>query len=259
VIAVATARRATRLMERNLVNTRHIWITVASGFFEPLFYLFSVSVGISKLVGTVNGPHGHPIAYTAFVAPALLGASAMNGAVYDSTFNFFHKLKFAKLYDAILSTPLGIADVAVGEVAWALGRGAMYSIVFLVIMLVMGLIHSWWALLALPACMLIGFAFAACGMAGTTFMRGWQDFDFVNLATLPLFLLSATFYPLSTYPPIVRTLTQISPLYHGVALLRSLTLGSVGLPALGHIAFLGVMGAVGLSVVRRRLTQLLLH
>jgi lipooligosaccharide transport system permease protein len=259
VIAVLTARRATRLLERNLAVTRHIWITVASGFFEPLFYLFSVSVGISKLVGAVNGPDGHPIAYTAFVAPALLGASAMNGAVYDSTFNFFHKLKFAKLYDAVLATPLGISDIAVGEVTWALGRGALYSGVFLLVMLAMGLVHSWWALLALPAAVLIGFAFAACGLAATTFMRGWQDFEFVALATLPLFLLSATFFPLSTYPPVVRTLTQLSPLYHGVALLRALLLSHPTPACAAHAVFLAVMGAFGLAVTRRRLAVLLLH
>jgi lipooligosaccharide transport system permease protein len=130
---------------------------------------------------------------------------------------------------------------------------------FLMVMALAGAVTSWWALLTLPAAVLIGLAFGGAGLATATYMRSWKDLDLVQLAVLPMFLFSATFYPLSTYPPIVRTLTQISPLYHGVALLRSLTLGAPGLAALGHVAFLLVMGVVGLSVVRRRLTLLLLH
>ena len=98
--------RAWLLVERNLMVYRRIWLLIVSGFFEPVFYLFSLGVGIGALVGTVAGPDGQPIDYTAFVAPALLASSAMNGAIYDSTMNVFFKLKYAKTYDAMLATPL---------------------------------------------------------------------------------------------------------------------------------------------------------
>ena len=146
------------------------------------------------------GPDGPPVGYTEFVAPALLATSSMNGAVYDSTFNVFHKLNNAKVYEAALATPLGPGDVALGEITWALSRGLMYAIMFLAVMAALGLVHSAWLLAAIPAAVLIGFAFAGLGMAATTFMRSWKDFDFVILATLPMFLFSTTFYPLSVYP-----------------------------------------------------------
>src|SRR4029079_8929694 len=116
-------------------------------------------------------------------------SASMNGAVYDSTMNVFFKLKYAKTYDAVLATPLGPDDIARGEITWALLRGLLYAIAFIVVMLGFGLVHSAWVILALPASVLIGFGFAAIGMASTSYMRSWQDFEFVQLAVLPLFLL----------------------------------------------------------------------
>ena len=119
----SAARRAARLIERNVMVYRRIWMILVSGFFEPLFYLLSIGVGIGKLVGDVTLPDGQAIEYTAFVAPALLASSAMNGAVYESTMNVFDKLKWRKIYDAILATPVGAGDIALGEIGWALLRG----------------------------------------------------------------------------------------------------------------------------------------
>jgi lipooligosaccharide transport system permease protein len=254
----AGAGLARTLVERNVRAFRHGWVTLVSGFFEPVFYLFSLGVGLGKLVGTVTTDSGASVPYPVFVAPALLAASAMNGAVYDSTFNIFFKLKYAKLYDSVLSTPLGPRDVAVGEISWALIRGQAYAVMFLVVMLVAGLVDSWWALLALPAATLIGFAFAAVGMACTTFMRSWVDFDYVQLAILPMFLFSGTFFPLSTYPPVLQGVVQATPLYHGVTLVRDLMLGQVSTGLLWHVAYLAVMGLVGLVIAARRLERLLL-
>ncbi|NOY55862.1 MAG: ABC transporter permease [Actinobacteria bacterium] len=252
------SRRARHLLERNFLVYRHAWIVIFSGFFEPLFYLFSIGIGLGKLVGDVVGPTGEPISYAAFVAPALLGAAAMNGAVYESTFNIFFKLKYAKIYDAVLATPMAPGDIAIGEITWSLFRGALYATGFLVVMWIMGLMPSLWGLLAVPAALLLGFGFAAAGMAATSFMRSWQDFDLVQLVTLPLFLFSATFYPLSVYPEWLRWAAQLSPLYHGVVLIRSLTLGIFEWTMLYHIGFLVVMGAVGIVVAARRLEKLLL-
>lgn len=251
-------RRAARLIERNIMVYRRVWMILVSGFFEPLFYLLSIGIGIGKLVGDVTLPGGETIEYAAFVAPALLASSAMNGAVYESTMNVFDKLKWRKIYDAVLATPLGAGDVALGEIGWALLRGQIYATAFLVVMLAMGLVLSPWAILALPAAALIGFAFAACGMAATTFMRTWQDFEWVQLAILPLFLFSATFYPLSTYGPALELVVRVTPLYQGVALVRGLTTGDVGWGLLWHVLYLAIMGMIGLTIAGRRLGHLLL-
>jgi lipooligosaccharide transport system permease protein len=251
-------RRAGLLIERNLVVYRRGWLMIVSGFFEPLFYLLSIGLGIGALVGAIPLGDGRTVPYTVFVAPALLASSAMNGAIYDSTFNVFFKLKYAKTYDAILATPVGVADVAVGEIGWALIRGALYAGTFLLVMLAMGLVRSPWAILAFPASLLIGFAFGAAGMAATSFMRTWQDFDLVQLVILPLFLFSGTFYPVTTYPEPIRLLVELTPLYHGVDLVRGLTTGALGPAMLVDVAYLTVMGLVGLAITSRRLERLLL-
>jgi lipooligosaccharide transport system permease protein len=252
------SRRAGRLIERNLYVYRRGWLVIFSGAFEPLFYLLSIGFGIGALVGTVTGADGRPIDYTLFVAPALLATASMNGAIYDSTFNVFFKLNYQKTYDAILSTPLGVGDVALGEVVWALIRGTLYAIGFLVVMFILGLVRSPLALLALPGAMLIGFAFAAVGMAATSFMRKWQDFDLIQLVILPLFLFSTTFYPLDVYPEPIRTIVQLTPLYHGIELIRDVTIGPVGPGLFVHLAYLTVMGLIGLLIVSGRLGKLLL-
>ena len=249
--------RAARLFERNIVVYRRTWLVLVSGLFEPLFYLGSVGVGFGHLVGTVPFG-GHRVGYADFVAPALLATSAMNGAIIDATFGVFHKLKHMKLYDAVLATPVGATDIAIGEVAWSLARGVIYAVAFLVVATAFGDIHSWWAVLALPAATLIGLCFAGIGTAATTFMRSWQDFDMVQLGILPLFLFSATFYPLSTYPTAGQWVVRCTPLYHGVALLRQLTLGDVGWAALGHVAYLALLGTAGVVVAGRRLERRLL-
>ena len=250
--------RAGRLIERNVMVYRRTWIVLVSGFFEPLFYLLAIGFGIGGLVGDVRLPDGTVVPYPVFVAPGLLASSAMNGAIYDSTFNIFFKLRYARTYDAMLSTPLGVPDVAVGEIGWALIRGTLYAIGFLVAMAVLGLIRSPLVVLAVPGAMLIGWAFAAVGMAATTWVRRWTDFDWIFVVTLPLFLFSATFYPITVYPEPLRTFVAVTPLTQSVGLLRALSLGRIGPELLIPVAYLGLMGLAGLWVVGRRLDRLLL-
>ena len=246
--------RAFLLVERNLMVYRRAWLIIASGFFEPLFYLLAVGVGVGALVGEV-ADEGRTLQYASFVAPGLLAASAMNGVMYDITSNIFWRLRYSKVYEAMLATPIGVGDVALGEILVALTRGLLYAAGFLLVMLAMGLVHSWWAVLALPAATLIAFAFAAVGLAATTFMRDSEDSRLVQLALLPMFLFSTTFYPLSEYAPELRVLVQITPLYQGIELLRALTTGTVGPGLLGHVAYLAAMGAISLRVATYRLER----
>jgi lipooligosaccharide transport system permease protein len=245
------------LLQRNYLAYRSAWWVFVSGFLEPVFYLFSIGVGVGQLV-TGFEFNGHEIPYAEFVAPGMLAASAMNGAVLDSTYNFFFKLKYNKLFDQMLATPLTTSDIARGELSWSLLRGGIYSAVFLLVMVAMGLVHSWWAVLAVPAALLSGAAFGAVGMALTTFMRSWQDFDYVTLGQLPLFLFSATFFPLSAFPEWLRWVVECTPLYRSVVLVRELTTGSVTWASGASVLYLLALIAVGLVIVGRRLERLLL-
>ena len=250
--------RAAHLVERNALLQRRGWPVIVSGFIEPPLYLLAIGFGVGALVGASVLVDGHPLRYAVFVAPALMATSAMNGAIYETSFNFFFKLKYVKLYDAVLATPLGVADIALGEIAWALIRGTLYALGFIVVMAALGLVMSPWALLALPAAMLIGFSFAAVGTAASTFVRTWQDFDLVLTVLIPMFLFSATFYPITAYPGPLQLVVQLTPLYHGVDLLRSLTTGIIGPSILVDMAYLVVLGAAALLVAATRLQRLLL-
>jgi lipooligosaccharide transport system permease protein len=256
--AAFAGSRGRLLFERNLMVYRRSWMIIFSGIFEPLFYLFSMGIGLGHFVGKVPGPGGRLVDYASFVAPALLASAAMNGAVYDAS-NVFWKMKYAKTYDAVLSTPIGPVDVAVGETAWALFRGFLYAVSFMVVAGSLGLIESVWGLLALPGAVLIGFAFAGIGVAATTFMRTWQDFELIALVQLPMFLFSATFFPISTYPETIQWVVRCSPLYHAVELLRALNLGTMGWAQLVNVVFLVALGAGGLFVAQRRIGKLLLR
>jgi len=216
-----------------------------------------MGIGLGHFVGKVPGPNGNLISYASFIAPALLATAAMNGAIYDSS-SVFWKMRYARLYDSVLATPVGPADVALGETSWALFRGLLYGIAFLATVAALGLVHSAYAVLALPAAVLIGFAFAGAGVAGATFMRTWQDFEFVNLVQLPMFLFSATFYPLSVYPHAIQIVVRCTPLYNAIVLMRALMLGAVGPYQLVNAAYLAVMGLIGLWIAARRVDGLLL-
>ncbi|HEY6934499.1 MAG TPA: ABC transporter permease [Marmoricola sp.] len=254
---LGTGEATKLLLLRNYLAYREVWWVFVSGFLEPVFYLFSIGIGVGKLVPGFEF-HGHEIGYAAFVAPGMLAASAMNGSLLDATYNFFFKLKYSKLFDQILATPMTTRDVARGELSWSLLRGGTYSAAFLLVMAAMGLVQSWWAVLAVPAALLIGLAFGGACMALTTWMRSWQDFEYVTLGTLPLFLFSATFFPLSAFPTAVQWLVEITPLYRGVVLCRELTTGVLTWESAVSVLYLIAMGGVGLLLVGRRLDRLLL-
>jgi lipooligosaccharide transport system permease protein len=249
---------ALRLTERNIVSWRGVWLVFVSVLVEPLLFLLAIGVGVGALVGDVPGPGGEPISYRTFVATGLLAASAMFGPVFDTTFNFFVKLKYLRFYHGVLATPMRPADVVGGELLWALLRAATYAGGFLAVMAVFGLVESWWALLSLPTAVLIGHAFAGIGLAASSWMRSFVDFDFVNMAIVPMFLLSATFFPLDRYPGALQHIVQLTPLYQGVVLQRSLVLGDVSWGLLLNAAYLAIMGTIGLAVATRRLRVLLL-
>src|ERR1035437_3694060 len=141
-------------------------------------------------------------------------------------------------------------------------RGSLYSIGFLGVVAAlglagMGLISSPLGLFALPASMVVGYAFAGAGMAATTFIRKWRDFDYLQLAIMPMFLFSGTFYPIDAYPPALQAFVHATPLYRGVHLIRARTTGTPDAVLLIDVVYLLAMGTIGLAITSRRLGKLL--
>ena len=248
-----------RVVERNYLVYKRAWVVFLTGFLEPVLYLFSIGVGVANLVNKFELPDGTMIGYTEFVAPALLASAAMQGALFDSTFNIFFRMKYAKLYDAILATPLRPADLFHGHLLWTTLRLTMTSAIFLVVMAVFGAAGSPWVIVCLPAAVLTGLAFAAPIEAYA--MTCTKDTSFAMLfrfGIIPLFLFSGTFFPITQLPVYVRPLAYATPLWHGVALCRSLSLGTAQLGAsAGHVGYLAAVTALGIyagnRTYRRRL------
>jgi lipooligosaccharide transport system permease protein len=248
------------MVQRNLVVYKHTWMVIFSGFFEPLFYLLGIGIGVGAMVPDING-----INYTAFVAPGLLASSCLNGAISDGFFNIFFKLHFQKTYDGILATPMSVADVAFGEMLWALTRGSLYAAAFLIVMTVLGettgrpIILSRWAILALPAAILVSASFSAMALCVTTLVRKIQDFDIVmGLFVIPMFLFSGIFVPISRFPEAFQWIMRATPLYHGVVTLRQLTTGDVAASIFVHMAYLIVCGCAALALAMHRLERTLI-
>lgn len=248
------------VLERGFTVIRNQnWMILVSGFFEPVLYLLAMGVGMGGLVGEVVGPGGQPVSYAAYIAPALLATSAMNGAIYDSTWNVFFKLRFAKLYQAMLQTSLGPLDVAMGEILMALFRGFVYALGFLGVLALMGLVTSWWSLLMVPVAVLVALGFAALGMGVTSYLKTFQQMDLINFAMLPMFLFSATLYPITVYPEAVQWVVMAMPLWHAVELMRQLSVGHLGLITLVHVGYFLAMTAAGLWLTTVRLRALFLR
>jgi lipooligosaccharide transport system permease protein len=235
------------------------WMVVASGFVEPVFYLLAFGYGIGQFISGTTDGNGNPITYAQFIAPALLATSAMNGAIYDSTWNVFFKMHFGKVYNGMLSTSMGTLDVALGEISWALLRGLAYAIGFMAVVSSMGLIPSIWGLLAIPAAVLVAFGFASVGMGVTSYLKNHQQMQWIQFVMLPMFLFSGTFYPLSIYPQVVQWLIQAMPLWQAIELIRGLTLGLLNWAMLGHALYFVAMIIGGLYFTTRRLTALFLR
>jgi lipooligosaccharide transport system permease protein len=257
VYPLPSARRALKLVQRNAIAYRRYWIAFVSGFFEPLFYLGAVGFGVGRFVGTIEYG-GAELEYASFLAPGMLAASAFNGALFDGFFSPFFKLNWMKTYDGIIATPVNVSDIAVGEVIWALIRGTIYSTGFILVMLALGLVHSLWAILALPAVMLSGAALSAGAMVMTAKTKEISSLEKVmTLIVMPMFLFSGTFFPVSQYPDWLRPIVQLTPLYHSASLLRALTTGLVTVGQLVDVAYLIAMfvlcSALTIRFMRRRL------
>jgi lipooligosaccharide transport system permease protein len=254
----AVARTAA-VTGRNLTAIRHsaYWLVVVSGFFEPVLYLFSIGIGVGGLISGFTLPDGTVLSYREFVAPAMLAVSAMQGAIAEVSYNFFGRMKWVKLYDAMVATPLRPFEVALGELGWALIRGTLYSAAFLALMVALGLTTVGWAIPALLAALLTGLAFGGAGMAIATLMRSWQDFDYLNTAMFAMFVFAGTFAPIEAFPPAFRVIVEWAPLTQAVELIRGLTTGRPAWSMLVNVAYLSALAGAGLFYASRRMRRIL--
>jgi lipooligosaccharide transport system permease protein len=251
-----TTRHVLAMVERNMMIYRRSVTPLVFGLVEPVMYLLTIGFGVGALVGAVPGVN---VRYPVFVAPAILATTAMNTAFNQTSFGVFTRIKTDLTYEAIVPTPLSVTDIAVGEVASAVLNGLLTSFGFLLAAAAMGLVISPGILLAIPAAALVGFAFAAGGLAVTTYLRDFSDFQLVQLFMLPMYLFATTFYPLSTYPGWLRPLIEALPLYQSIELIRGPALGRFDGPALATATcYLTVFGTVGMIIAIRRLGKLLL-
>ena len=254
------AGRSHVILERSLVALKSSnWFPVVSGFLEPLLYLFSFGYGVGTLIGDIQVSNGQVVSYAMFIAPGLLATSAMNGAIYDSTWNVYFKLHEGKIYHGMLATSLGPLEVALGEILTALLRGFAYAVGFMAVATPMGLIPSWWGVLAIPAAVLIAFGFASIGMAITSYFKSYQQMGLINISLLPIFLFSGSFYPLSVFPEWAQIIIKTLPLWHAIEMIRNLSLGIINISLLGHIAYFLVMVVVGLFFTTKRLNALFMR
>ena len=230
-------------------------LLMASGAVEPVLYLLAMGIGLGTFIGQVQAG----TSYAAWIAPALLATSALNGAVMDATWNVFMKLKFDKLYETMLSTSLGPLDVALGEITVALVRGGIYATSFVAVMALLGLVESWWVLLTIPACLLIALGIAALGIAATSFCRTFQQMDWIMLVLMPMFMFSGTFYPVDIYPAPIAAAVKCLPLWHGIEMLRDLNAGAVSWLTAGHALYFVVLAMLGVWAASLRLKALFLR
>jgi lipooligosaccharide transport system permease protein len=252
--APATWVLAVRQFRFWMTNYRRTWRgSIYSSVLNPVLYLGAMGLGLGTLVDQHGTASLGGVSYLAFLAPGLLAASAMQTAMGEATYPVFGSVKWLKTYQAAVATPLRPADLFYGHLLFTALRLAMNSVVFLVVMAAFGAAASPWAIAALPVAVLTGLAFAAPIEAYT--MTCKKDTSFAMLfrfGMIPLFLFSGTFFPVSQLPAAVRPLAYITPLWHGVALCRSLSLGTASLGGSAvHVGYLVAITVLGVCAARK--------
>ncbi|MEJ7648396.1 MAG: ABC transporter permease [Nakamurella sp.] len=233
------------------------WLVLLTGFLEPLLYLLSIGVGLGAVIHRIPVAPGLSVDYPAFVAPAMLASYAMSSALAETTFVFVGRLRYLRVYDAILSTPVRPIEIALGELGWATVRVGAYAVGFLAIVVAMGDTTPLLALAALPAVLLSAVAFGCLGILAATLVRDWRDFDAMALVQFAMFMFAATFSPIDAYPAVLRWLAQITPLYQAVTLTRAVTTNTVGWSQLINVGYLLALTAAGLWLASSRIGRLL--
>jgi lipooligosaccharide transport system permease protein len=252
---------ALRSYEFWLTFYRRTWRgTLATSIVNPIFYLAALGVGLGTLVNK-SGATPEGVNYLSFVAPGVLAATAMQVASTEASWPVLGSIRWTRVYYAMLATPLRIRDIVFGHQGWMVTRVVSSCAIYLVVIAAFGGVHSPLGVLALPACLLIGLAFSAPLAAYAATRENDGAFVVVNrFAIVPMFLFSGTFFPVSQLPTALQWLAYATPLWNGVDLCRSLTLGTAEWPlSIFHVVYLAAWGAAGLAAAlytyRRRLLK----
>ncbi len=254
-----TFRGVRRVFEHNLIVYRRTWRgTLFSTVLSPVLFLTSMGIGLGGYVDRNGSGALAGATYLVFLAPGLLAAGAMQVAAGESTWPIMSKIVWQKNYQAMLATPLAVADLLFGEFAWITFRLAVSTAIFFLVMVLFGAVRSPEAVLAVPAAMLTGLAFAVPIVAYAATQHNDSGFSAIfRFLITPLFLLSGTFFPVERLPALVQPVAWVTPLYHGVALTRSISLGTVQPIELVHVGVLLAFIAAGIVLAslayRRRL------
>jgi lipooligosaccharide transport system permease protein len=245
------------VIEYNAMIYRRIWRgSIAVSFFTPLFFLAAMGIGLGGLVNRASGGvNGVP--YLDFLAPGLIAAACMQTATIEAMYPILAKIMWDKTYDAVLATPVTIPDLIRGEIVWITIRMFVVATMFWIVMFAFGIGHSVEALLAIPASIVTGLAFATPIMAFTATRRNDSGFAAINrFVIIPLYLLGGTFFPIAKLPLALQALAWATPLAHGVALTRGLVLGNITAPdAVVHLLVPLAYFAAGLLIVRALLVK----
>jgi len=247
-----------RVWHRNWLVYRRLWHrSLAFGFLQPVLFLTAMGVGIGALLTPEDLSAFGGFDYITWLGPGLLAAMAMQTATFESTYPIMNKIMWGRNYEAMLSTPLLIRNIVWGELAWSAFRIGTLATVFLVVLVLFGIPQSPLAVLAIPFTILIGLAFSSCLIAFTATQKNDVGFSAVfRFIINPLFLFSGTFFPLTQLPEPVQFIAWLTPLFHGVQLVRGSILGTLEpLPALLNLTYLLVMFGIGAFLAERNLTR----
>jgi lipooligosaccharide transport system permease protein len=245
-----SARSVERVLEHHLLVYRRTWRgTIFSTFLSPILFLAAIGVGLGTFVDEANPAGIEGVGYLAFLAPGLLAAQAMQTAAFESTYPVMAGIRWLKTYVAMILSPLGTHDVALGQLIWTGLRVTFGAAIFALVMALFGAIEPVRAVLLLPVAALTGLAFAAPIQAFAASQR--NDTAFASLfrfVITPMFIFSGTFFPITQLPDLLQVVAFLTPLWHAVALARAIALDMVDpVLALISVAYLSALVIVGLA------------
>lgn len=251
--------RALRVWQRDAdVFQSTILVNFIPPLLEPVLYILAFGFGLGSLVGEVSY-QGRDLSYLRFMVPGVLSVAVMFWSYFENTYSSFVRMYYQQTFDAIVATPLLVEDVIVGEWLWGTTKAVMASTIMLIMISFFGLVSYPTALLVIPVGVLGGLLFAALGLITTSLVPQIDSFNIATFVLIfPMFLFSGTFFPISVYPDWLEAIVEVTPLYRGVHMLRSFSTGEVGPMVLVDIAYLALMGLVGVAITARRLRRLLL-
>ncbi|MFC1912706.1 ABC transporter permease [Chloroflexota bacterium] len=247
--------RFIRVWQRNRDVFFRLWRSEAPGAIaEPIVILLAMGIGLGAYVGLIDGQQ-----YIAFIAPGIIASYSLFSASYECTYGSFIRMEFQRTYDAIIATPLSIEDVIAGEIFWGATRAMMTGTIILIIASAFQLVHSPWALLIPAVIFLAGIMFSAIAISFTSIAPAISSFNYYfTLFITPMFFFSGVFFPLSSLPQIVQTLSWLAPLTPVVHLTRALLNGEFRPELLWALVYIAAVAAVffaiSLVTMRRRLT-----